>query len=50
MEYILLYKVGMIIKGLVWSSYTFAGGYMAKAGVKYISDYRESVARDREVS
>jgi hypothetical protein len=47
MEYALLIKVGMLVKGIVWSGYGVACGYAVKTGVKYISDYKDSVAREK---
>ncbi|MGH1111224.1 MULTISPECIES: hypothetical protein [Bacillus cereus group] len=46
MEFALLIKVGMVIKGIVTGGYCLAGGYLAKTGVRYIQDYKESVAKD----
>ena len=47
MEFMLLAKVGMIVKGIVWSGYGLASSYVVKTGVKYVQDYRESVAREK---
>lgn len=44
----LLIKVGMVIKGIVAGGYTLAGSYMARTGVQYIRDYRDSIAREKE--
>mgnify|MGYP003410221509 FL=1 len=47
MEYALLIKVGMVIKGLVWSGYALAGSYMFRTGVRYVQDYKDSVANEK---
>ena len=47
MEFVLLTKVGMVIDGIVKLGYLFAGSYFIRTGIKYVSDYRESVARER---
>jgi hypothetical protein len=47
MEFVLLAKVGMIIDGIVKLGYCVAGGYFVKTGVKYVQDYKESVAKEK---
>jgi hypothetical protein len=49
MEYWLLAKVGLVIKGLVWGGYGLAGGYGIKTGIRYVQDYKESVAKENGV-
>jgi hypothetical protein len=47
MEFLLLAKVGMIIDGVVKAGYIFAGSYLVRTGVKYVKDYKESVAKEK---
>lgn len=47
MGFLILAKVGMVIKGLVWSGYALAGSYVARTGVQYVRDYRDSVEQER---
>jgi hypothetical protein len=49
MEFALLIKVGMIIKGIVWGGYGIAGGYGVKTVSRYIKDYKESVEKEHGV-
>ena len=46
-EFALLMKVGMVIKGIVASGYTIAGSYIVRTGVQYIQDYRDAIANER---
>lgn len=50
MEFWLLAKVGMVINGIVFGGYTLAGSYLVRTGYKYVQDYKESVARDKELN
>jgi hypothetical protein len=50
MEFLLLAKVGMVINGIVTGGYCLAGGYLVKTGIKYYQDYKEAIARDKEVN
>ena len=50
MEFVLLAKVGMVIDTIVRSGYVLAGSYFVKTVVRYINDYKESVANDKEVN
>lgn len=50
MEYILLAKVGVIINGIVKLGYCIAGGYFVKTGLKYVSDYKESIEQEKGAS
>lgn len=50
MEYVLLAKVGFAVSVLVKGGYGVAGVYLAKAGMRYFSDYKTSVANEREVN
>lgn len=45
-EFIILMKVGMVIKGIVMGGYTLAGSYVVRTGVRYVQDYRDYVARE----
>lgn len=47
MEYILLTKVGFVIDMIVKIGYGVAGSYFVKTGIKYIQDYKDSVAKDK---
>lgn len=47
MEFILLAKIGMIIDGIVRAGYMLAGSYAIKTGVKYVQDYKESIAKEK---
>lgn len=47
-EFILLAKVGMVIDVVVKIGYGIAGSYFVKTGIRYIQDYKESVAREKE--
>jgi hypothetical protein len=47
-ETALLIKIGLVIKGVVWGGYTVAGGYGVKTVFRYVRDYRESVANEKE--
>jgi hypothetical protein len=49
MEFWLLAKVGMVIQGIVTGGYCVAGGYLVKTGIRYVQDYKESIAREKEV-
>lgn len=46
MEFVLLAKIGMVIKGIVWSGYGIAGTYFGATAVRYVKDYKESVERE----
>lgn len=47
MEFLVLAKVGMIVNGIVKLGYCIAGGYLVKTGVKYVSDYKESLEQEK---
>jgi hypothetical protein len=47
MEFVLLAKVGMVINGIVKLGYAFAGSYFVRTAVRYVSDYKESVEKER---
>lgn len=47
MEYVILTKVGMVIGAIVKGGYILAGSYFVKTGIKYISDYKDSVEKER---
>lgn len=47
-ETALLIKVGMVVKGIVWGGYSICGVYGVKTVIRYVNDYRESVANERE--
>jgi hypothetical protein len=47
MEFMLLAKVGMIIDGVVKGGYILAGSYFVRTAVKYVQDYKESVAKEK---
>lgn len=49
MEYALLIKVGMILKGITWAGYGVAVSYMGGTVGKYIQDYRNAIAKEKEV-
>jgi len=49
MEFWLLAKVGMVVKAIVSGGYAVASGYAIKASMRYVSDYKESVANEKEV-
>ncbi len=49
MEYLLLAKIGFVIDTLVKGGYAIAGGYMVKTAVRYVRDYKDSVARENGV-
>lgn len=49
MEFWLLAKIGMVVKALVSGGYAVASGYAIKTGLKYVEDYKESVANEKEV-
>ena len=46
MEFVLLAKVGMAIKVIVYAGYAMAGGYVLKTGHQYVRDYKESMANE----
>ena len=48
-EFWLLAKVGMIVQTAVNAGYLLAGGYAIRTGYTYVQDYRDSVAREREL-
>lgn len=43
----LLALVGLVVKGVTWSGYGLTGFYFAKTAVRYVQDYKESVANER---
>jgi len=47
MEMLLLAKVGLVIDGVVKCGYLLAGSYLVRTGVKYVQDYKLSVANER---
>lgn len=47
MEIALLVKVGMFINALVKGGYCLAGTYLVKTGVRYVQDYKDSVAKEK---
>ncbi|AYP68228.1 hypothetical protein PQE75_gp096 [Bacillus phage vB_BcoS-136] len=49
MEFWLLAKVGMVVNGFVTGGYVLAGSYLVRTAMKYVSDYKESIAQEREV-
>jgi len=49
MEFWLLAKVGMVVKAIVSGGYAVASGYAIKASMRYVADYKESVANEKEV-
>lgn len=49
MEFVLLAKVGMFIKGIVYTGYSIAGSYLVRTAITYVKDYREYVAMEKEV-
>ena len=48
MEFLLLAKVGMIIDLVIKGGYAVAGSYAVKTCVRYVQDYKESIARENE--
>lgn len=48
MEFVLLAKVGMAVKGLVYAGYTMVGFYLVKTGHRYVVDYKDSIANEGE--
>jgi hypothetical protein len=49
MEYVLLTKVGFIIGIVVKGGYAVAGGFIVKTILRYTSDYKTSIANEKEV-
>ncbi|AKQ08559.1 hypothetical protein PQE66_gp237 [Bacillus phage PBC2] len=49
MEFWLLAKIGMVVKAFVTGGYAVASGYVIKTGLRYVDDYKESVANEKEV-
>jgi len=49
MEYVLLYKVGLVVNAVVKLGYAFAGSYIVRTGFRYVSDYKDSVANEKEM-
>ena len=49
MEYVLLAKVGFAISVIVKGGYVVAGIFVTKTIMRYTSDYKTSVANEREV-
>ena len=50
MEYELLAKVGFGIGMFVKGGYAFAASYLVRVGFRYVSDYKTSVANEKEVA
>ncbi|MCR4362165.1 hypothetical protein JDW21_18690 [Bacillus subtilis] len=46
MEFWLLTKVGIVVKTAVWAGYGLAGSYVVRTCIRYVQDYKESVARE----
>jgi len=49
MEFVILTKIGYVIDVMVKLGYAVAGGYTVKTAVRYVRDYRDSVATEKEV-
>ncbi|UUV46156.1 hypothetical protein [Bacillus phage vB_BanS-Thrax2] len=49
MEFIILAKVGFVVKAFVNAGYVIASSYLAKTGWQYVEDYKASVANEKEV-
>lgn len=47
-EFALLMFVGKIVNSIVIGGYTLAGSYFVRVGVRYVKDYRESIAKEKE--
>jgi hypothetical protein len=47
MEYVLLAKVAIVVNAFIKSGYLLAGSYFVKTGIRYISDYKDSVAKEK---
>lgn len=47
MEFLLLAKVGIVIDSIVRAGYILAGSYIVRTGVRYVTDYRESLSKDK---
>lgn len=45
-ETILLVKVGMFIKGIMYGSYSVCGIYGVATVARYVRDYKESIANE----
>jgi hypothetical protein len=43
----LLMLVGAVVKGVVWAGYGLTGTYLIGTGVRYVKDYKDSVANDK---
>lgn len=43
----LLAMVGLVVKGVTYSGYGLAGVYFVKTAIRYVQDYKESVANER---
>lgn len=48
MEFLLLAKVGLVVDTVVKIGYGIAGSYFIKTAIRYVSDYKESIAREKE--
>ncbi|MFS0905774.1 hypothetical protein AB3N02_22260 [Priestia aryabhattai] len=47
-EFVILAKVGMVIKGIVTGGYCLAGSYLVRTGFVYVRDYKDSIRREKE--
>lgn len=50
MDYELLTRVGNVIGLFVNGGYVLAGSYFARVGVRYFTDYKDSVANEKGVN
>ena len=49
MEFLLLAKVGFVIDTIVKAGYVVAGSYAVRTAIRYVADYKVSVANENEV-
>ncbi len=47
MEFILLYKIGVVVDIVVKAGYTLAGVYVLRTGVKYVKDYKYYAEKEK---
>jgi len=47
MEFLLLAKIGMLVNVVTTSGYVVAGGYLVRTGIQYITDYKQSIEREK---
>lgn len=47
MEYVVLYKVGLIMNAIVKTGYTIVGVYIVGTGYRYYKDYKHFSKQDK---